>query len=145
MFSKTTEYALRATIYLAQKSSVHNKLGIESIAKAIDSPIPFTAKILQLLAKDGSLVSSTRGPHGGFYMSEEAKQLPVMAILHATGEEKVITSCVLGLKRCSDLKPCPMHWQYKDVKAQLLHLFESSTILSLANDATHHNAFITNR
>ena len=77
MFSKTTEYALRATIFLAQKSSVHNKLGIEAIAKAIDSPIPFTAKILQLLAKDGTLVSSTRGPHGGFYMSEEAKPAPI--------------------------------------------------------------------
>ncbi|MGV3657240.1 MAG: RrF2 family transcriptional regulator [Chitinophagaceae bacterium] len=145
MFTKTTEYALRATIFLAQKSSVDNKLGIEAIAKAIDSPLPFTAKILQLLAKDHTLISSTRGPHGGFYMTEEAKQLPVMSILQATGEENVITSCVLGLKRCSDLKPCPMHWQYKDIKAQLVNLFENSTILALANDAENHHAFIKNR
>ena len=145
MFTKTTEYALRATIYLAQKSSVDNKLGIEAIAKAIDSPIPFTAKILQLLAKDGTLVSSTRGPHGGFYMSEEAKQLPALTVLKATGEEDVITKCVMGLHRCTDHKPCPMHWQYKEIKLRLIHLFETSSIISLANDASRETAFIRNR
>jgi Rrf2 family transcriptional regulator, iron-sulfur cluster assembly transcription factor len=47
MFSKATEYALRATIYIAQKSSTEHKIGLEEIAKAIDSPASFTAKILQ--------------------------------------------------------------------------------------------------
>jgi DNA-binding IscR family transcriptional regulator len=42
MFSKATEYALRATIYLAQKSSPENKLGLEDISMAIDSPKSFT-------------------------------------------------------------------------------------------------------
>ena len=41
MFSKATEYALRATIYIAQKSSAEKKLSIGEIAKAIDSPVPF--------------------------------------------------------------------------------------------------------
>jgi len=49
MFSKATEYALRATIYIAQKSSVDKKLSLTEIAQAIDSPPSFTAKILQLL------------------------------------------------------------------------------------------------
>ena len=49
MFSKATEYALRATIYIAQKSSVDKKLSLTEIAQAIDLPPSFTAKILQLL------------------------------------------------------------------------------------------------
>ena len=57
MFSKATEYALRATIYIAQKSSEENKLGIEEIAKAIDSPQSFTAKIMQLLTKNNKIAS----------------------------------------------------------------------------------------
>ncbi|MFM2359513.1 MAG: hypothetical protein RLY16_1506, partial [Bacteroidota bacterium] len=52
MFSKATEYALRATIYIAQKSSTEHKIGLEEIAMAIDSPASFTAKILQALTKD---------------------------------------------------------------------------------------------
>ena len=71
MFSKTTEYALRATIYIAQKSSEENKLGIDVIAKAIDSPKSFTAKILQSLTKGNKVISSARGPNGGFYITDK--------------------------------------------------------------------------
>ncbi|MBL0305705.1 MAG: Rrf2 family transcriptional regulator [Chitinophagaceae bacterium] len=52
MFSKATEYALRATIFLARNSSEEQKLGIEAISEAIDSPRSFTAKVLQSLTKD---------------------------------------------------------------------------------------------
>jgi len=55
MFSKATEYAIRATIFIAQKSSEENKLGIAEISRAIDSPRSFTAKIMQLLTKDNKL------------------------------------------------------------------------------------------
>ena len=60
MFSKATEYALRATIFIAQKCEDDRKLSLDEIATAIDSPRPFTAKIMQLLTKDGMLVSSTQ-------------------------------------------------------------------------------------
>ena len=66
MFSKTAEYALRATIFIAQKGTIEQTLGIDEIAKAIGSPQSFTAKILQMLTKDNKIVSSARGPHGGF-------------------------------------------------------------------------------
>ena len=83
MFSKATEYALRATIYIAQRSTDKNKPGLSEIAKAIDSPHSFTAKILQQLTKDNKLISSVRGPNGGFFLTEKAKKLPVHAILEA--------------------------------------------------------------
>ena len=64
MFSKATEYALRATIFIAQNSSEEKKVGIQTIAKAIDSPQSFTAKILQLLTRDNKIISSAPGRHG---------------------------------------------------------------------------------
>jgi len=51
MFSKSTEYALRATIYIAQNSNSEKKLAIGQISKAIGSPASFTAKILQNLTR----------------------------------------------------------------------------------------------
>jgi len=74
MFSKTTEYALRAVIYIAQKGTEDNKLGLAEIAKAIRSPRSFTAKILQQLTTGGKIISSVRGPGGGFYISASAKK-----------------------------------------------------------------------
>ncbi len=145
MFSKATEYALRATIYIAQKSSVENKLGIEEIATAIGSPKSFTAKILQSLTKNNKIISSVRGPNGGFYISDKAKKLPAKSILQAMGEDDVLEKCVLGLKRCSELQPCPMHAQYKNIKQQLIKLFVSKTIQDLAADIKNGVIFIKSR
>lgn len=144
MFSKATEYALRATIYIAQKSSEENKLGIDAIAKAIDSPKSFTAKILQSLTRNNKVISSARGPNGGFYITDKAKKLPVRAVLIAMGESAVLDKCVLGLNKCSDFKPCPMHNKYKTIKHDLISLFETKTIQQLADDIGGGDAYINN-
>lgn len=142
MFSKSTEYALRATLYIAQKGSEEKKIGIEEVAKAIGSPRSFTAKILQALAKDNKIISSVSGPHGGFYLNEKNKLLPVRAILEAMGEDEIFDKCVLGLEKCSEAKPCPMHSKYKIIKKQLKHLFETETIFYLANEIKAGEVFI---
>ena len=144
MFSKTCEYALRATIYIAQKSSDEKRIGIDEISKAIDSPHHFTAKILQYLSGD-NVISSAKGPNGGFFITSKQKQLPVRAVLHALGEDAVLQKCVLGLRECSESKPCPMHAQYKLIKQQLIQLFESKTIGQLAGDINNGIAFINNK
>lgn len=144
MFSKSTEYALRATIYIAQKSSEDFKLGIKAISEATDSPPSFTAKILQVLTRDNKIVSSVRGPNGGFYMTEKAKKLPVRSILDAMGEGEMLERCVLGLNQCSEIQPCPMHSQYKLIKKQLILLFETKTIQQLASEIKDGEVFIKN-
>ncbi len=144
MFSKATEYAIRATIYIAQKGSEANKLGIDEIAKAIDSPKPFTAKILQALSKDSHIISSVRGPRGGFFLTERSKKLPVRFILEAMGEEEVLEKCVLGLKQCSETQPCPMHAQYKSIRKQLKELFVTKSIMQFASEIQDGVVFINN-
>jgi Rrf2 family protein len=145
MFTKGTEYALRATIYIAQKSSDEKKIGIDEISKAIDSPKSFTAKILQALSKNKKIVSSARGPNGGFFLTEKAKKLPVRSILEAMGEHDVLEKCVLGLKLCSEIRPCPMHEKYKPIKQQLIKLFVTKTIKELAADIKDGIVFIKNK
>jgi Rrf2 family transcriptional regulator, iron-sulfur cluster assembly transcription factor len=145
MFSKTAEYAIRATLYIAQKSSEENKLGIAEIARAIDSPQSFTAKILQVLTKDNKIISSSRGPNGGFFLSPKAGKLPLMAILEIMGEDEGLKKCVLGLHLCSETKPCPLHAKYKPIKAALIDLFNSRTIQHLANDIQSGVAFINSK
>jgi len=145
MFSKATEYALRATIHIAKNSSENNKLGLAVIAAAIDSPQSFTAKILQLLTRNNKVISSVRGPNGGFYITKKARKLPVRAILEAMHEDKVLEKCVLSLAECSESQPCPMHSQYKQIKHQLINLFENKTIEYLAEEMTEGITFINNK
>lgn len=145
MFSKTTEYALRATIYIAQKGTEERKIGITEISKAIDSPQSFTAKILQELKKDNRIIQSVSGPKGGFFMTEKARKMPIRTVLEAMGEYKILDKCILGLAKCSETKPCPMHSKYKVIKKQLIELFETKTIQQLADDIKGGDMFINNK
>lgn len=133
MFTKTTEYALRATILIARESSETNKVGIDFIAASIGSPRSFTAKILQKLSKDNAVVTSVKGPNGGFYIDEKARASPIAKVLEAMGELDVIYKCVLGLPQCSDDNPCPMHEKYRTIKPRLIALFNEKTIGDLAD------------
>ncbi len=139
MFSKSTEYALRAIIYIAKYSSPEKKLGIEAIARAIASPKSFTAKILQRLTKENGLISSTTGPSGGFFIAEEVKDTSMMKVLSMLDEDHVITRCVLGLYACSEVNPCPLHHRYKLIKPLLLDMFENKTIRDLINELDDSN------
>lgn len=143
MFLKSTEYAIRATIYIAQHGTIDKKLTIKDIAKAINSPQPFTAKILQTLSAS-AIVCSIPGPNGGFYMTDKARNLSMKILLSAIGEGKFFDKCILGLNKCSDIKPCPMHAQYKPLKEKLREMFEEKTIGTLAEKLDEGNVFIYN-
>ena len=142
MFSKTAEYALRATIFIAQKSTETKKLGIDEISRSIDAPRSFTAKILQLLTKDNLIISSVRGVSGGFYITDASKNLSIRTVLETIGEDNVLTKCVLGLSTCTEQKPCPLHDQYKPIKEQLTRMFESKTIRDLAEKLQNGKIFL---
>lgn len=131
MFSKACEYALRSTLYIAKHSSEEQKIGIDEICKGIKSPTSFTAKVLQQLTR-ADIVSSVKGPNGGFYLTERSLRQPMSSILKAMGEEKMLKKCVLGLKRCTDLNPCSMHDEYKQIKAKLSEMFDNKTIRQVA-------------
>jgi Rrf2 family protein len=118
-------------------------LGVEAIAAGIDAPRSFTAKILQQLNR-GQVISSAKGPQGGFYISPELQQQPVWNVLVAMQESERLTNCVMGLNQCSDHRPCPMHRQYKLIKQQLVDLFKQRKIIDIASEMTKDEIFIRN-
>lgn len=141
MFSKACEYAIRATVYLAQKTSDEERLGVEAIAEGIDAPKAFVAKILQQLNRE-AVIRSTKGPNGGFFLTEELKAQPVWNVLVAFAEEERLTNCVMGLHLCNDKKPCPLHVQYKDIRQQLVQLFREKKIRDMAETMKRTKFFI---
>ena len=127
MFSKTCEYAIRAMIFIAQKSKNGNKAGIKEISKGIDSPTHFIAKILQDLSKKG-LVQSLKGPKGGFYLDKSSLKFSLADVVKAIDGDKIFTGCGLGLKQCSASKPCPLHFEFIIVRKQTYAMLEKAKL-----------------
>jgi Rrf2 family protein len=132
MFSKTCEYAIRAMIFIAQKSKTGNKTGIKEIAQKISAPEYFIAKILQDASRKG-LVQSLKGPSGGFYMEEELMECSLADIVKAVDGDKLFNGCGLGLKTCSETKPCPIHNEFKIVRKDIYNMLQNAKIGEFSN------------
>lgn len=132
MFSKACEYGIRATLYIAAQSLQSKRVVLPEIAKAIDSPEPFTAKILQQLAKS-KLVQSNKGPNGGFSISEnDMDRIKLKDLVLAIDGETLFTECGLGLKSCDENAPCPIHHTFKPIRAQIIAMLETTSLKSLS-------------
>ncbi|MDO3641381.1 Rrf2 family transcriptional regulator [Mucilaginibacter sp. L3T2-6] len=127
VFSKTCEYAIRAVFFIAHKTASGGRVGIKEVAAGIDSPEPFLAKILQDLSRKG-IVQSAKGPNGGFYLDADALKRPLTDIVEAVDGNALFTGCALGLKQCSEVKPCPLHGQFKIIRGEIHELLETTKI-----------------
>lgn len=132
MFSKTCEYGIRATIFIASQSFQNQRVGLKDIAKKIDSPEAFTAKILQILSK-GNIINSIKGVGGGFEIPRETmREVKLAQIVNALEGDRVFTGCGLGLPHCSEDHPCPMHEKFKSIRSELAYMLENTSLEELA-------------
>lgn len=134
IFSKTCEYGLKAALFVAKEAiRTDEKVGVKRIAKAIDSPEAFTAKIMQILTRN-EIIHSLKGPTGGFFVyKEELENIKLSDIVTALDGDEVFHGCGLGLEECNDDKPCPMHNKFKTIRNQLSKMLQTTSLLELAN------------
>lgn len=141
MLSTSCKYALRAVVYIMSKAAKGLRLGIKQIAEEIGANEHTTAKILQVLAKEG-IIYSAKGPSGGFYLAPDEKPIYLIQIVRIIDGEDLFFECGLGLHECSEKKPCPIHHSYKAVRQTLYQQFCSITVQQLSKDLTLGKAFL---
>ncbi|WP_420578259.1 RrF2 family transcriptional regulator [Ekhidna sp.] len=117
MFSRACEYAIKIMIYIAGNEQEGRRTGVKEISEAINSPVAFTAKILQQLVKNELLVSF-KGPTGGFELAG-SREIKLVDIVRAIDGNKLMENCVLGLETCSGENPCPVHFKFIVIREQL--------------------------
>jgi Rrf2 family protein len=141
MLSTSCKYALRAAVYLMANAGGNKKAGIKEVAEEIEANEHTTAKILQLLARE-KIIASAKGPNGGFYISPNTKKIYLIDIVEVTDGVHFFFECGLGLHKCSERKPCPIHHTYKVSREKLYKEFSSITIQELAQDIEKGEAFL---
>lgn len=142
MFSKTCEYAIRASIFIASQSYKNNRVTIKDIAENIDSPKSFTAKILQILAKK-EIVHSIKGIGGGFEIpKDEIKKINLAQIVTAIDGVAVFTNCALGLNHCCDERPCPLNSKFRSIREDLAKMLETTYLEELVVDVNSGDSFL---
>lgn len=126
LLSQTSEYALRAVLYIAGRDGPARAA---DIADAVGVPPNYMSKTLHQLVRAGVLLS-TRGPSGGFRLAVAARQLTletVVASFAARGERR----CLLGLGVCGSVPDCAVHARWTPVAAEVDRFFSRTTVATL--------------
>lgn len=127
MLSNACKYAIRSVLYLSIHNTENKKVGVKKIAEELEVPQPFLAKLLQQLTKN-KLVSSSKGPTGGFYLNETNLKNTVWDIIICIDGSTKFDNCFMGLSSCSDSNPCPVHFTVAPFKQKLMADFKDKDI-----------------
>ena len=141
MFSTSSKYAIKAVLYLALKTNEKKKITVKEIAEPINVPKAYIAKLLQELSRQ-KIISSTRGPKGGFYLSDENKKQPLINIISALKGEEKMHNCLLNLKHCNEAKPCPLHELASPLRSKLFKNLNSKTIQEISEEINRGEVFL---
>ena len=132
LYSKSSEYAIQAMVYLAEAKS-EKPVMTAKIAKDYNIPYQFLAKIVQTLVKH-RLIKATRGRTGGINLYQDAENIYLYQIVDAVdGPPPEEEQCVIGLDLCSDATPCPLHHTWKPIKESIRKMLADENLEELAH------------
>jgi Rrf2 family protein len=132
MLSTACKDAIRAMIYIA-KNNKDEFISINEIAKELNLSFYFLSKILQKLVK-GELLKSYRGPNGGVKLAKPSDSIKIIDIIEIIDGTNFFNECILGLEKCSDENPCPIHYMWADKREEIQKMFENTTLKDIVED-----------
>ena len=131
MISQTSEYALRAVMYLALCESKPRTTA--EIASRTMIPAGYLSKVLRTLSQAG-LMEARRGIGGGFKLGKEPREISIHDVIIAVdaGVSRIET-CPLGSFEHESL--CAMHRMLDDANAYVETKFRKTTIQDVVDAA----------
>jgi Rrf2 family protein len=128
--SKTSEYAIRVLVYLAQQSKL--PCSTNTMHQALGIPYKYLGRLMKMLTDAGFLIA-TRGKAGGYRIKGDAAEITLHQIIDAVEGVQDFERCILGLPQCSDTNPCVLHDQWGEQRERIKKIFQRVTLSDLAS------------
>jgi Rrf2 family iron-sulfur cluster assembly transcriptional regulator len=123
-------YALQASLALAKLGKDGSPVSINFLSELENISSVFLEQIFFKLRKAG-IVTSVRGPGGGFYFAQPLETLTIKAILDAAGEELNLSPCDKGKGKGDQDDQGLSHRVWKDATDLINNYFKSITLASI--------------
>lgn len=134
VLSKSSEYGLRALLYMVSRSGAKGYVGIREMSEQLDISFHFLTKILQNLTQ-ANLLTSYKGPGGGVAFNVPPEQILLSDVVRVLEGDDFFDKCLLGLPGCGEKAPCPMHQFWKEIRSALRSEFETTTLAEMGQSA----------
>jgi Rrf2 family protein len=132
LFSQACKYTIRALVKMARHPEI-TQWSVHNLAKQIDIPAYFLAKNFQLLAKR-DILKSSKGRQGGFSFAKPSDKITIIDVVETIDGTELAHQCTLGFPECGDDNPCPFHFDWKRIRAELVDVLANKTIAQFAHE-----------
>ncbi|MCC6573568.1 MAG: Rrf2 family transcriptional regulator [Planctomycetes bacterium] len=126
IFSRKSDYGLRALIYLAEHRT-KGPVTLAEIAERLMIPKAFLSKILQQLAKKG-VVRSLKGPSGGFTLAVEPKEVTLKEVIAEIDGPLRVFECFATENDCSLYSDCQILDVFGKVEDEIARVLAGYTL-----------------
>ncbi|MFM2478405.1 Fe-S cluster assembly transcriptional regulator IscR [Celerinatantimonas sp. MCCC 1A17872] len=105
--------------------------------------LSYLEQLFSRLRKQG-LVSSVRGPGGGYKLGLDANKIAVSMVIHAVDESLDATRCQ-GKGGCQDGERCLTHSLWENLSKRIAHFLDGITLGELVSEQARDQASSTKR
>lgn len=131
MISQTIEYALRAMTHLASQPA-GSTVSSEQIAEHTKVPKGYLSKLLRDLVV-ANLITSQRGPSGGFSLAREPQTISILDVVNAVDPIQRIHTCPLG--NPDHIALCPLHSRLNAALGRIEKEFAETNFTEILTEA----------
>jgi Rrf2 family transcriptional regulator, iron-sulfur cluster assembly transcription factor len=134
ILSRSSDYALRALIYLAEQDS-ERPVPLEQIAQAQQIPAALLSKILQTLVK-ANVLRSQRGYSGGFVLVADPAQLFLDEVIQLISGPFTVFECLVDESFCQLCTGCKLRQKFQELQDTMLASLRRTSIAELKDDGS---------
>jgi Rrf2 family protein len=130
LITRDTDYAIRALIFIA--SHKNKRISASDLVRELRIPRPFLRKILQILHKEGVLISY-KGQGGGFLLATSPDKIFLTDLIEIFQGPLKINECIFKRKICPNRNACSLRRKISSIEKQVLSGLRVITLASLLN------------
>lgn len=124
--SKKIEYGIQALQYMANNTG--SVISAKEISEQLNIPFDFLSKTLQVLNKNG-IILSQQGIKGGYILARDPKSTTIAEIIRALEENASIVDCLeTNEENCNRIEYCTIKNPMNKLQEKINLLLNNTTI-----------------
>jgi Rrf2 family protein len=139
--TRASDYAIRGVVYMSMQDE-GKIVVIPEVAREMDVPVGFLARIFQSLSRAG-IVISHRGKKGGYSMARKPETVTLCDVIEAVEGDIKLNLCLDGYNACDRMGFCGIRKELAKVQEDLVSSLKKTDFAELADrEQEHRNSLV---
>ncbi|MCD6268975.1 MAG: Rrf2 family transcriptional regulator [Deltaproteobacteria bacterium] len=134
--TRASDYAIRGVVYMSMQPE-GAIIVIPEVAREMDVPVGFLARIFQSLSRAG-IVISHRGKKGGYSMARKPVDVSLCNVIEAVEGDIKLNLCLDGYNACDRMGFCAIRKELETVQEDLIASLQKTNFADLAVEEQAH-------